>query len=449
MLAATSLICADEAAPDLICSVCLDTWRRPVELKPCSHIFCDECINHVPPIQKCPECRCFIEAFKAPNRVLTRLAEQVKVVCGGCQWKGTREQSIGHRCFVAPKGVVAPTVKLHSVTEGVAKQLATYFVSFGGVTGSTVNGEDVIISKRGFFDLMMCFNYGDNKEDLDKIYNAVRNVLPPPPRDRLAEQVKVVCGGCQWKGTREQSIGHRCFVAPKGVVAPTVKLHSVTEGVAKQLATYFVSFGGVTGSTVNGEDVIISKRGFFDLMMCFNYGDNKEDLDKIYNAVRNVLPPPPRDGSVSVRSLCAFLAKYPADPKRLYKLNLEDYHTCMYALHEWFTKRNDAKAPILLLNEQTFTPKEFIEFAVLHKFLAPFESSKEQKRAEGHWMPMVDVVDKDGKVSRHEALRFMSSCIRVSSLRDDNFEEHLCNSGDVAASPELPRGSGTQCCSVQ
>jgi hypothetical protein len=336
MLAATSLICADEPAPDLICSVCLDTWRTPVELKPCSHIFCSECIHHVPPIVKCPECRCYIEAFKAPNRVLTRLAEQVKVKCGGCQWKGTREESVGHRCFVAPKAPVPPTVKLHTVSEAVAKQLATYFIAFGGDAGSTAKGGDVTITKKGFFELMKCFHYGDSKEDLDKIYNAVRNVTPPPPRD----------------------------------------------------------------------------------------------------------------GSVTVRSLCTFLAKYPAEPKRLYKLSLEDYHTCMYSLYEWFEKRKDATS-LLPRDEQKFSGKEFIEFAILHKYLAPFESPREQKRAEGHWMSMVDVVDRDGMVSRHEALRFMSSCIRVSSLRDDNFEEHLCDIGDVAASPQLRRGGDSNCCSMQ
>jgi hypothetical protein len=167
MLAATSHLCACEPAPELLCSVCLDTWKDPVEIKPCAHIFCKECLGQ---LDRCPDCRVAIGSTKKPNRILCKLAEEIKVKCSGCGWSGTREESSKHRCFEAPQTSL-PNTQMHEINPEVEAQLGAYFLAFGG--RATDAGDDVCITKEGFFKLMKCFNYAETTTDLDHIYRGV------------------------------------------------------------------------------------------------------------------------------------------------------------------------------------------------------------------------------------------------------------------------------------
>ncbi|KAG5477792.1 hypothetical protein LSCM1_05091 [Leishmania martiniquensis] len=80
---------------ELTCAVCLDSWKDPIELAPCGHIFCRACAEG---LRECPVCREPISSTKAPNRTLVNIAKQIQVKCSQCGWRGTREKSMSHEC---------------------------------------------------------------------------------------------------------------------------------------------------------------------------------------------------------------------------------------------------------------------------------------------------------------------------------------------------------------
>lgn len=296
-------ITACEPAPDLICSVCLDTWRDPVEMTKCGHIFCKACVAAA---ERCPECRGPAER-QAPSRLLVRMAQQVKVRCEGCGWRGPREAADSHRCFAVPvQSSAARSVLHHEVTPEVVKNMATYFVAFGAAPHSSPS--EVSLPKDAFFRLLRCFNYAEHNEDFEKIHKAA------------------------------------------------------------------LQLGGTASKRTN---------------------------------------------RVTVGGLMAFLAKYPADERRLYRLSVEQYHSCMFHLWQWF-ESDEHKA------ENDFSPDQFYDFSIKFGYLqGSLKSKTDRKNAIARWLPLVDVCDSDGRVSRHEMLRFMSSCQRGTSMLEENINEGL------------------------
>lgn len=85
----------EDFSEELMCALCLDSWKEPVEMVPCGHIFCKECASI---LKSCPVCRGSIEGQRTPNRTLVNLALSVRVKCRTCGWKGTREESLHHKC---------------------------------------------------------------------------------------------------------------------------------------------------------------------------------------------------------------------------------------------------------------------------------------------------------------------------------------------------------------
>lgn len=98
--------CVGEDYDDnLQCSFCLDAFKNPRELKPCRHIFCEDCIQHFPN-NLCCICREPFEETSMPNRALVNMSLNVKTVCQQCGWVGCREKSFRHQC--APPAPPAP-----------------------------------------------------------------------------------------------------------------------------------------------------------------------------------------------------------------------------------------------------------------------------------------------------------------------------------------------------
>lgn len=84
----------------LECSVCLRVFRRPVELMPCSHIFCHDCYLGVLQQRdvRCPNCRVIPRDVREANRLLSNLITALKVRCAVCPWTGSRESFGLHPC---------------------------------------------------------------------------------------------------------------------------------------------------------------------------------------------------------------------------------------------------------------------------------------------------------------------------------------------------------------
>ena len=58
---------------DSDCAICLDTMVRPLQIQPCLHSFCEECLNRLNQVGRytCPLCRGAINGT-IPNQLLDR-----------------------------------------------------------------------------------------------------------------------------------------------------------------------------------------------------------------------------------------------------------------------------------------------------------------------------------------------------------------------------------------
>lgn len=77
---------SQDIADNFKCSVCLDIFEAPLELAPCGHIYCFECIRsffHGSTSSECPECRGRVESseVKQPNRKLLCLLHNLNIKC--------------------------------------------------------------------------------------------------------------------------------------------------------------------------------------------------------------------------------------------------------------------------------------------------------------------------------------------------------------------------------
>jgi hypothetical protein len=113
---------------DVECVVCLNPWTKPLEIQPCGHIFCLNCIETVP---KCPSCRGDIVSRREPNRVLRNIVNSLPGRCTRCNWKGVRGQFLESHaaldCTPAPAASTpapVPTAASRHDSPGVAGRAA-------------------------------------------------------------------------------------------------------------------------------------------------------------------------------------------------------------------------------------------------------------------------------------------------------------------------------------
>lgn len=92
----------DKIPDDLICALCQDVVRKPLQTKCCGQVYCKVCINRLPRIVRgmlgCPHCREKLEVFidkRAENFV-----NNMKIFCinvqRGCSWMGQLTNLKGH-----------------------------------------------------------------------------------------------------------------------------------------------------------------------------------------------------------------------------------------------------------------------------------------------------------------------------------------------------------------
>ena len=92
----------DKIPDDLICALCQDVVRKPLQTKCCGQVYCKVCINRLPRIVRgmlgCPHCREKLEVFidkRAENFV-----NNMKISCinskRGCSWMGQLTNLKGH-----------------------------------------------------------------------------------------------------------------------------------------------------------------------------------------------------------------------------------------------------------------------------------------------------------------------------------------------------------------
>ena len=95
---------------NLQCPLCLDALDNPLQLQPCTHLFCRGCFTqavHVvrrsdSSLPSCPVCRSAVSGFTPPHMVLRNMCDEVDVRCNHCPWSGTRQLSRNHLCPSRP-----------------------------------------------------------------------------------------------------------------------------------------------------------------------------------------------------------------------------------------------------------------------------------------------------------------------------------------------------------
>ncbi|XQJ27365.1 Zinc finger, C3HC4 type (RING finger)/Ring finger domain/zinc-RING finger domain/EF-hand domain pair/EF hand/EF-hand domain/Secreted protein acidic and rich in cysteine Ca binding region containing protein, putative [Leishmania guyanensis] len=117
-----ALCVGEDFCEEFTCAVCLDSWKDPIELTPCGHIFCKACAQD---LKECPVCRKKIDLMKTPNRTLVNMAKQIRVKCMRCEWKGTREQGMSHVCGNASASLPSQPSRPSSVTTQPPQQHPT------------------------------------------------------------------------------------------------------------------------------------------------------------------------------------------------------------------------------------------------------------------------------------------------------------------------------------
>ena len=98
-------IAVDGYDEELHCAICLDSFKDPVELQPCEHVYCKACAAQ---LVTCPSCRKNISARGPAHLVIRNLALKVKVLCDQCKWVGHREDAPRHVCGAASPASAAP-----------------------------------------------------------------------------------------------------------------------------------------------------------------------------------------------------------------------------------------------------------------------------------------------------------------------------------------------------
>jgi len=85
----------DKIPDDLICALCQDVVRKPLQTKCCGQVYCKVCVNRLPRIVKgilgCPHCREKLEVFM--DKRAENFINNMKIFCvnarRGCYWMGT------------------------------------------------------------------------------------------------------------------------------------------------------------------------------------------------------------------------------------------------------------------------------------------------------------------------------------------------------------------------
>ncbi|ORC76862.1 uncharacterized protein TM35_002881000 [Trypanosoma theileri] len=171
-------IMVTDCSEELLCAICCDSWKDPIEMVPCGHIFCRACVKDV---KTCPLCRGSVTNMTRPNRTLVNISLAVPVKCVTCGWTGTREQGNSHVCG---SGTNKPTAPLSSVpgsryplvqptsatpwieyglTQGEYDQIMALFLSFD-------DDESGGLDRREVGRLARWLNFARSDADIDRIF---------------------------------------------------------------------------------------------------------------------------------------------------------------------------------------------------------------------------------------------------------------------------------------
>ncbi|CAC9491935.1 conserved hypothetical protein [Leishmania infantum JPCM5] len=388
-----NLCLGEDFSEELTCAVCLDSWKDPVELMPCGHIFCKACATG---LKECPVCRDPIRSTKAPNRTLVNMALQIRVKCRRCQWKGTREQGMSHVCGKAscsspnqpscPPWITKSQPQQHPTAAKFPSPYTQqssnsgYASSPGQTQQPTQNYPDLWESGAPTQLLQQSAGYSTG------CGNAYSGAAPPPSGGNASSQASYPTtnnylnqSGAGYSGYNQQPQPSRSLQSRYRVIEPTGPrpwtLYGLDQSEYDQIVSLFVFFDDNESGNLEPNEVT-------RLARWLNFANTPQDVKRIFDDMDV-----DRSGKLSLGEFLTWLRYNKPNPQALYGLTQSQYNTIMMQFHTYDTNQDGCL--------------EMNEFSRLVQNLGDVGDAVTAQRL----FQMIDQ-DRDGVISLHEFLRF-------------------------------------------
>ncbi|KAK7195603.1 Zinc finger C3HC4 type (RING finger) protein [Novymonas esmeraldas] len=399
-----ALCVGEDFSEELTCAVCLDSWKDPIELAPCGHIFCKECASG---LKDCPVCRDHIASTKAPNRTLVNMALQIRVKCMRCGWKGKREQGMSHVCGnegasppskqSRPTPISPPQPPQHPTAVNFPSPYTyrpTQQPSYSGYASPPAQQPPPSQRPQEYPDLWQSGAPTQPPPHGPGFSGVYPGAAPPPNGSRMGHQ----------GGRRASASMHSNQPVSWGYVQPpqppqqqqqqnSVRGQSKRYQVIEPMGSRPWTLYGLDQSEY---DQIVSLFVFFDedesgaldrnevsrLARWLNFANTPQDVQRIFNDMDA-----DGSGSLSLGEFLTWLCHNKPNPTSLYGLTQSQYNTIMMQFHTYDTNQDGC----LEMNEFTRL--------VLNLRDMPDEASARRL------FQMIDR-DRDGAISLHEFLTF-------------------------------------------
>ncbi|CBZ27467.1 conserved hypothetical protein [Leishmania mexicana MHOM/GT/2001/U1103] len=388
-----NLCIGEDFSEELTCAVCLDSWKDPVELMPCGHIFCKACATD---LKECPVCRDSVRSTKAPNRTLVNMALQIQVKCRRCQWKGTREQGMTHVCGKAssssPKQPSSPSwiTKSKAQLHPTAAQFPSPYRQESSYSGSASSPAQTQQPKQNYPDLwergaptqlpQQSAGYSTS------CGNAYSGAAPSPSGGNAGSQGGYPTtnnysnqSGAGYYGYHQQPQPSCSLQSRYRVIEPTGPrpwtLYGLDQSEYDQIVSLFIFFDDNESGNLEPDEVT-------RLARWLNFANTPQDVKRIFDDMDF-----DRSGKLSLGEFLTWLRYNKPNPQALYGLTQSQYNTIMMQFHTYDTNQDGCL--------------EMNEFSRLVQNLGDVRDAVTAQRL----FQIIDQ-DRDGVISLHEFLRF-------------------------------------------
>lgn len=384
-----TLCVGQDFCEELTCAVCLDSWKDPIELSPCGHIFCKECASN---LKECPVCRKKIESSSQPNRTLVNMALQIRVKCMRCGWQGTREQGMHHECgsgasqAARPSLVKPPIPPQHPSATKVSSPYAPYTCQpalSSGYSDYQANQPNTNNLWQSGAPTQPPSN--QNRYQGGYSFTPSQGAVPPPSNNYSQNYSPnpAGCGGYQGYPGYPQQQQHQVpppwgsrryeVIEPSGSHPWT--LYNLSQSEYDQIVSLFVFFDEDDSGSLDRNEVA-------RLARWLNFANTPQDVQRIFDDMDA-----DHSGSLSVGEFLTWLYHNKPNPQALYGLTQSQYNTIMMQFHTYDTNKDGC----LEMNEFT-------------RLVLNLQDVKDEVTAR-RLFQMIDR-DRDGAISLHEFLTF-------------------------------------------
>ncbi|KAG5478031.1 hypothetical protein LSCM4_05429 [Leishmania orientalis] len=388
-----NLCIGENFSEELTCAVCLDSWKDPIELAPCGHIFCKACAEG---LKECPVCRGPISSTKAPNRTLVNIAKQIQVKCARCGWRGTREKGMSHACGNASGASPSQPSRPFSNTASSPQQhtsAANYsppYAQNSSYAGYVLPPLQQQPQQLSYSDLWQSTAPAQAPQQSAEYSSNYGNTYPGPAFRPGGGNVGYQGGypstsnypnqfGASCSGYKQQPQPSQSRQPSYQVIEPTGPrpwtLYGLGQSEYDQIVSLFVFFDDDDSGTLDRNEVA-------RLARWLNFANTPQDVKRIFDDMDR-----DRSGRLSLGEFLTWLRCNKPNPQALYGLTQSQYNTIMMQFRMYDTNQDGC----LEMNEFT-------------RLVLNLGEVRDTATAQ-HLFRMIDQ-DRDGSISLHEFLTF-------------------------------------------